>query len=462
MEAINSKKLAEIVYSTSNVIDADIREIVTDSRKAHKTCAFVAIKGEKFDGHDFVKQVIEQGCPVAIVSRLLKDVPAVRQIVVADTLEAYGRIGAYNRSRFNGKVIGLTGSAGKTTTKEEIKFVLSRFADVYATEGNHNNQVGVPETLCNLNLTADYAVIEMGMNAKGEIAQLTSWVKPDIALITNVYPMHIEFFENFKGIAEAKAEIFEGLKKGGTAIINGDTNYADLLVARADEKKANVILFGSANEPEVSPLNGEKCLVKANIGGKKVEFELAESGEHHVANALCVLSVVEALGLDVSRAAAMLKDFGSLPGRGQKRLLHLSKGGEFILIDDSYSGQPEAMRLAIEALHKMPRKNGGRKIAVLGKMAELGDLSKQKHIEIGQALRNTDIDVVVGVCPEMKDMLMQLDTAKEAHYFENNDGLDEFLLNNLLQNNDIVLIKGARYSSKLYQVAEALIKQGEK
>ena len=459
MEPISTKKLAEIVYSSSNVIDADIKEIVTDSRKAHKTCAFVAIKGEKFDGHDFVKQVIEQGCPVAIVSRLLKDVPAVRQIVVADTLEAYGRIGAYHRSRFNGKVIGLTGSAGKTTTKEEIKFVLSRFADVYATEGNHNNHIGVPETLCNLNLTADYAVIEMGMSAKGEIAKLTSWVKPDVAIITNVYPMHIEFFENFKGIAEAKAEIFEGLKKGGTAIINGDTNYADLLVAKADEKAAQVVLFGSANDPKVKELP-QGCEVRANIGGQKVKFELSEAGEHHISNALCVLSVVKALGLDVEKAAAMLKNFGALPGRGQKSRLKLPKGGEFTLIDDSYSGQPEAMRLAIEALSKMPRPQGGRKIAVLGKMAELGDMSKEKHIEIGMALRDADVDVVIGVCPEMKDMLAQLKPAQEAHYFENKDGLDEFLLNNLLQNNDIVLIKGARYSSKLYQVTEALIQKG--
>ena len=459
MEIINSKKLAEIVYSVSSVVDADIREIVTDSRKAHKTCAFVAIKGEKFDGHDFVKQVIEQGCPVAIVSRLLKDVPAVRQIVVADTLEAYGRIGAYNRGRFKGKVIGLTGSAGKTTTKEEIKFVLSRFADVCATEGNHNNQVGVPETLCNLNLTADYAVIEMGMSAKGEIERLTSWVKPDIAVVTNVYPMHIEFFENLQGIAEAKAEIFDGLPDDGVAVINGDANYAGLLAERAGAKGAEVVLFGSANKPEVLLKDGG-CQVKAVVGGKKVCFELPESGAHYVSNALCTLSVADKLGLDIEQAAAMLKDFGALPGRGRKYELKLPAGGTFVLIDDSYSGQPEAMRLAIESLGKMPRKNGGRKIAVLGKMAELGDLSKEKHIEIGQALRQADVDVVIGVCPEMKDMLMQLDSGKEAHYFENKDGLDEFLLNNLLQNNDIVLIKGARYSSKLYQVAEALIQKG--
>ncbi len=461
MESISSKKIAEIVYSPSNVLDADIKDVVTDSRKAGRESLFVALKGAHFDGHDFVKEVIEKkSCPLVLVSRLNPEVPAVRQIVVPDTLEAYGRIGAYNRSRFKGKVIGLTGSAGKTTTKEEIKFLLEKFADVYATDGNHNNFVGVPETLCNINASADYAVVEMGMSARGEISRLTSYVRPDIAVVTNVYPMHIEFFENFKGIAEAKAEIFEGLAEGGTAIINGDTNYADLLVARADERKAKVVLFGSVNEPEVCG-EAEGCRVRAVIGGKKLDFKLKESGEHHVYNALCALSVADCLGLDVQDAAGCLAAFGSLPGRGQKLRLALPGGGEYVLIDDSYSGQPEAVKFAIQNLSRMKKMNGGRKIAVLGKMAELGHASRDRHAEIGEALREADVDIVIGVCPETKDMLAQLSPSQKSYFFENKDGLDEFLLNNLLQNNDIVLIKGARYSSKLYQVAEELIQKGK-
>ena len=459
MESINSKKIAEIVHSPSAVVDVDIKNIVTDSRKAHKTSMFIALKGDKFDGHEFVKSVIEQGCPLAMVERLLPNVPAVRQLVVADCLEAYGRIGRYIRENFQGKVIGLTGSAGKTTTKEEIKFLLSKFCDVYATEANHNNHIGVPETLCNMSYSAQYAVLEMGMSAKGEISKLISFVRPDIAIVTNVYPMHIEFFENFKGIAEAKAEIFEGLKKGGTAIINGDTNYADLLVRKADDVGAKVVLFGANNMPKVSPLD-EGCHVEAKIGKKKVKFDLSEAGEHHVYNALCALTVADVLGFDVEKAAAYLKDFGALSGRGKKIKLKLQSGGVYTLIDDSYSGQPEAMKFAIENLKNM-NAHGGRKIAVLGKMAELGELSLQKHIEVGQAVREAGIDIVIGVCPEMKDMLNQLKPEQKSYYFENKDGLDEFLLNKLLQNNDIVLIKGARYSSKLYQVAESLIRLGE-
>ena len=440
MEKINSRKITEIVDSNSNPIDVDIENIVTDSRKIKKGDLFVAIKGEKFDAHDFVKEVIDKGAALAIVEHLVPDVPENRQIVVNNSLQAYGKIGAYNRSRFKGIVIGLTGSAGKTTTKEEIKFVLSEFGKVYATEGNHNNNVGVPITLCEMDMSADYAIIEMGMSAKGEIEELASYVKPDIALITNVYPMHIEFFPNFEGIAEAKAEIFKSLKKGGTAIINEDTNFADLLEKRALENGAKVLKFGKKSHPDV-------------------KLELSDDGEHNFYNAWCALSVVKALGLDVGKAAKVLKDFKALPGRGMKHQLKLPNGGTYTLIDDSYSGQPEAMKLAVETLGKINCK--GRKIAVLGKMAELGDTSKSRHIEIGKAVAAAKIDVVVGVCPEMKDMLAQLPADIEQYYFENKEGLDEFLINKLLQNNDIVLIKGARYSSKLYQVTDKLIERGK-
>ena len=438
MIKINLKKLAEIVNSASEVVDCAIENVCTDSRSVRPGDLFVAIRGENFDAHDFVPEVFTKGAAAAIVEHPVAGVPAERLIVVKNSLHAYGLIGAYVRSLFKGTVIGLTGSAGKTTTKEELKFVLSLFGKVYATEGNHNNNVGVPLTLCNMDMSADYAVIEMGMSAKGEIEELVSFVRPDIALITNVYPMHIEFFPNFEGIAEAKAEIFTGLKPGGTAIINEDTNFAALLEKRARERTDKIVWFGKKTHPDV-PL------------------ELEGIGEHHFYNAWCALSVVDVLGLDIVRAAAALKNFGAPDGRGKMHKLRCP-GGFYTLVDDSYSGQPEAMKIALEALGQM--KTSGRKIAVLGKMAELGETSRERHIEIGRTAAAAGIDVVVGVCPEMKDMLAQLPPSVEQYYFENKDGLDEFLLNKLLQNNDIVLIKGARYSSKLYQVTESLIKQG--
>ena len=440
MQKIGTKELLNLLDSKSKVENCEIDNVVIDSRKIKSGDLFIAIKGENFDGHTFVKEVIEKGAALAVVDHYVDGVSKEKQIVVSDTLKAYGKIGEYNRSKFRGLVIGLTGSAGKTTTKEEIKFALSLFGKVYATEGNHNNNVGVPITLCDMDMTADFAVIEMGMSAKGEIEELAGYVKPDVAIVTNVYPMHIEFFENFEGIAEAKAEIFKGVKKGGMAIINEDTNFADVLQKRAVENGLKVVKFGKEYHPNV-------------------ELNLQDEGEHNLYNAWCVLTVVEELGLDVKKAAQKLSEFGALPGRGAKYKLHLPKGGDYVLIDDSYSGQPEAMKIAIETLDKISCQ--GRKIVVLGKMAELGNTSKARHEEIGKTVAQSNVDIVIGVCPEMKDMLAQVPDTKEKYYFENKNGLDEFLLNKCLQNNDIVLIKGARYSSKMYQVAESLIEKGK-
>ncbi len=441
MEQISTQKLAEILGCKTNVINATINKISTDSRQITSSCAFLALKGERFDGHDFVEDVIKNGCPLVIVDHLIANIPTEKQLVVEDTLKAYGKIGSYNRSLYKGIIIGLTGSAGKTTTKEEIAFLLSKFAPVYATKGNHNNFVGVPQSLCELDMNSRYAVIEMGMSAKGEIAYLTSLVKPDIAVITNVYPMHIEFFNEFSDIAYAKAEIFQGLSVNGTAIFNADTNFADILECEALKYTNNILKFGK-----------DAC--------QNIIFETPDQGEQHTYNAWCALTVVQALGLDVTKAATYIKDFGALDGRGKHHQLPLPQGGTYTLIDDSYSGQPEAMILALKALNQMPRKSQSRKIAILGKMAELGSTSKARHIEIGHVLAETDIDIVIGVCEEMKDMLAQLPSEKTQYYFADKTGLADFLLNNLLQNGDIVLIKGARYSSKLYQVTAELLKCG--
>lgn len=440
MEKISAKKLAEVLGCHVPENSAVINHVSTDSRNITETSLFVALKGERFDGHDFVAEVVTKGCPLAVVEHLIDGVDENKQLVVDDTLKAYGKIGAYNRSLYKGTVIGLTGSAGKTTTKEEIAFLLSKFAPVYATKGNHNNFVGVPQSLCEIDMNSRYTVIEMGMSAKGEIAYLTGLVQPDVAVVTNVYPMHIEFFANFEGIARAKAEIFQGLSSDGTAIINADTNFADILESEALKYCHNVLKFGK------------------NIDND-IKFETAQAGEQYEYNAKCALKVVEALGLDVQKAASYIKDFGALDGRGKQHRLNLPNGGTYMLIDDSYSGQPEAMLLAIKALDAMPAT--GRKIAVLGKMAELGETSKARHIEVGQLLAQTGVDIVVGVCEEMRDMLKQLSPHQKQYYFAGKDGVADFLLNNLLQNGDIVLIKGARYSSKLYQVTQELLKAKE-
>lgn len=459
MERLNSKEIADVLFSVSNVVNVDVDRISTDSRNIIKGDLFIAIRGEVFDGHNHVEEAITRGAEVVVVEKLLPNVATVRQIVVSDSRKAYAQLGKYVRDKICGKVIALTGSAGKTTTKELLRLVFSKFGSTYASVGNYNNDIGVPKSLCELSSDVEFGIFEIGTSAKGEISNLVSYVKPDVALVTNIHPMHIEFFKDLEEIAHAKAEIFKTLSKKGIAVINEDANYFEVLLEAAKKRTKNIVTYGKKNI--ISVVEKEtSSFVEAKIGETNISFEISEIGEHHVYNALAVLSVVYALDLDLDLeiAARSLIDFSAVEGRGKKHKLCTKEGKKYVLIDDSYSGQPESMKLAIQTFAKYS--TNGRKIAILGKMAELGEHSIEEHIKIGKVISETNIDVVVGICPETKDILAQLDDKFEKHYFENNDGLEKFILNKLLQNNDIMLIKGARYSSKLYQTAGYLIENG--
>lgn len=435
MIALSAAKIAEILGYAGKPAAAEIREISTDSRKADEHTLFIALKGEKFDGHDFILDVLKKGVPLVVSEHPVTGADEKRVIIVPDTLKALGKLAQHNRRQYKGTLIALTGSSGKTTTKEELKTALSAYAPTYATSGNFNNHIGVPRSLLDLDMNAKYAVIEMGMSALGEIEYLTSLAEPDVALVTNVYPMHIEFLKSLENIARAKAEIFSGLKTGGIAIYNEDTAYAEILRQEAEKYAGAVYGYGKENHTAA-------------------KLHLQDEAEHYYYNAWAVLKVVEVLGLPLDKAVAAINSFGALEGRGKKHLLNLN-GRKVTLIDDSYSGQPDAMKLAIKALGEM--QTAGRKIALLGKMAELGDYSKQAHTEVGQALAANGIDIVIGVCGETKDMLSQLPENVTQYYFPSIEGV-ETLLNEILQNNDTLLIKGAHYSSQVFKIAEELIK----
>ena len=434
MIKLKSNKIAEILGFNKEVVDADILDVSTDSRTIDGNCVFVAIRGEKFDGHNFVKEVLEKGAPLVVAEFLPEGVDAKRVIVVEDTLKALGEIAKYNRRQFKGKVIALTGSSGKTTTKEELKVALSSFGITYATKANFNNHIGVPRSLLDIDMSAEYVIIEMGMSAPNEIAQLVEMTEPDLAVITNVLPMHIEFLGSIENIARAKAEIFTGLKSDGVAIFNQDTNCADILRAEALKFTSNVLEYGDKNHVDAS-------------------FDVEDEAKHSYYNGWCVLEVVKALGLDVNVGAKAISGFGALEGRGKKYNLNIA-GKNIVLIDNSYSAGPDATVLAVESLGKMNVK--GRKVAVIGKMAELGDYTVEAHKRVGVALRESNIDVVVGVCEETKIILGELADNVEKHYFDNIDGLSEFLLSNVLGDGDAVLIKGSHYSSQVYKVANDL------
>ena len=325
------------------------------------------------------------------------------------------------------------------TNKKSIKIfniIIAFIFSIYAfLQLGFNNFIGVPRSLLDLDMNAQFAVIEMGMSARGEIEYLTSLAEPDIAVVTNVYPMHIEFLGTLENIARAKAEIFSGLRKGGIAIYNEDTSYAELLRAEAHRFTDKVFAYGMQNHPQVA-------------------LHLEDEAEHCFYNAWCVLKVAEVLGLDIQKASLAVNQFSAPEGRGKKHKLDID-GKHVVLIDDSYSGQPEAMKLAIRALAQM--KVSGKRVALLGKMAELGDYSKQAHIEVGQELAQAHIDVVIGICSETKDMLAQLPSDVQQFYFPNIEGVADFLKDEILDEGDVLLIKGAHYSSQVFNVAQELL-----
>jgi len=434
MIEMNSFLIADILGVQRRAKEAVIKEISTDSRKVSTDTLFIALKGEKFDGHDFILDVLNKGVPLVLSEKEIAGADKERVLIVPDTLKAFGKLAQYNRRQYKGTVIALTGSSGKTTTKEELKAALSVYAPTYATSGNFNNFIGVPRSLLDIDMNAQYAIIEMGMSALGEIDYLVHLTEPDVALVTNVYPMHLEFLKTMENIAKAKAEIFSGLKQGGAAIYNEDTNHAEILRQAAEKATDKVRSFGKNKHPSV-------------------ELNLEESGEHYLYNAWAVLSVIDVLGLPLGPAVQALNQFSAPEGRGKKFTVNLN-GKKITLIDNSYSGGPDATVMAINSLGKIPV--GGRHVAVIGKMAELGDYTKEAHIRVGQALKNNGIDVVIGVCAETKDMLAQLADGTERYYFDNVNGVSEFLQNEVLQDGDVVLIKGSHYSSQVYKVANDL------
>ena len=436
MQTLTSNDLINLFNIKHEITQTTICDVSTDSRQVTPQTLFIAIKGETFDGHNFISDVINKGAKLVITERKIDNVDLKHQIIVDNTLHAFGKLAAYNRSFYKGTLIALTGSSGKTTTKELLKSALSIYDKTYATTGNFNNHIGVPRSLLDIDLTSKYAVIEMGMSNLKEIQYLTNLAKPDIAIVTNVYPMHIEFLKTLENIATAKAEIYQGLSSNGIAIYNQDTSHTNILHKEAQKYTSNIFTYSLQDTKTLSMLN------------------LQDNAPHCQSNALCVIKVLEALNLSPTKAIPTINSFGALEGRGKKYQLTINNK-HITLIDDSYSGQPDAMKLAIKSLAQTQTK--GKKIALLGKMAELGDYTKTAHQEVGQLLKEEKIDVVIGVCEETKDMLSMLDSSTEQYFFPSIEGLSDYLINNILNDNDVILIKGAHYSSQVYKIAKFLI-----
>jgi UDP-N-acetylmuramoyl-tripeptide--D-alanyl-D-alanine ligase len=434
-----------------------------DSRSLDEGDLFVALHGPLHDGHDFVAAALQRGAAAAMIDREIPGLPTGAPLLrVADTLIALQALGAAARNRSCARIIAITGSVGKTGTKEALRHALAVSGVTYASAGGLNNHWGAPLALARMPPDATFGVFELGMNHPGEIAALTRLVRPHIALITTVEAAHLGFFPSVEAIAEAKAEIFLGLEPGGTAILNRDNpHYLRLASVAKYAGAGEVIGFGAHPDASIRLIDCvlDPCgsSVEAALPGRTVRFRLSIPGRHWVTNSLAVLAAAAAAGADVRHAAEALSRFAALPGRGQRYDLPW-RGGTLTLIDESYNASPAAMRAALSVLASMQPGLGGRRVAVLGDMLELGDASERFHRDLAAPLAASRIDRVFLVGEAMAALHAVLPKNVRGGLWHSAEEAVPALIR-FLGPGDVVTVKGSR-AVRVSHIVEALRAQG--
>ncbi|MDE1901399.1 MAG: UDP-N-acetylmuramoylalanyl-D-glutamyl-2,6-diaminopimelate--D-alanyl-D-alanine ligase [Alphaproteobacteria bacterium] len=376
------------------------RGVSIDSRTVEKGDLFIALAGPAHDGHDHVAAAFAAGASAAIVARQPAQVPSDAPLIfVSDTLTALQDLGRAGRARARGKIIAVTGSVGKTSSKEMLRLCLSAAGYTYANPGSFNNHWGLPLSLANLPPDADYGVFELGMNHAGELTALSRMAQPHIALITNVEAVHLEFFASVEAIADAKAEIFAGMGGNGIAVLNRDNgHYARLTAAAKQTGLKKILSFGEDGKADARlvdyAVTREGCAVNANINGSTIHYAIGAPGAHLVRNSLGVLLAATAAGADIDLCAAALARYKLPQGRGVRETIALQDGGNLTLIDESYNASPVATRAAIDVLGAITPDNGGRRLLALGDMRELGATSPALHAGLADAAVAAKIDAV--------------------------------------------------------------------
>jgi len=434
---------ADIAEATGGAASAPfaVSGVAFDSREVTQGDLFVAMKGETTDGHRFIDKAFAQGAAGAIVSDAA-DHPHVR---VTDSAAALEALGVAARKRMAGKVVGVTGSVGKTGTKEALFLALDRAAPgrVHRSVKSYNNHVGVPLSLARMPRDSAFGIFEMGMNHAGELSVLTRQVRPHAAIVTAIAPAHIEFFGTEAKIAEAKAEIFEGLEPGGTAIIPYDSPHVATLYNKAERHAGRILTFGMSPDADVCaletvPAPAGGTLVTARLPDAELCFTVAAPGDHWVSNALAVLAAVEAVGGDLAAAGLALAEMPGLPGRGERRILPVA-GGEALLIDESYNANPLSMAATLKQLG---RETADRRIAVLGGMRELGSASADLHAGLAKPMGEGAVDFALLVGAEMAPLADALDGAiAYAHVPDTASAIP--LIRKEMRAGDAILVKGS-------------------
>lgn len=427
--------------------DVNYTGLSIDSRSIKPHELFIAIRGEKFDGHTFIELAKQRGAAGALVDHAIEtDLPLV---VVQDTRKALGELAKQHRREFSIPIIALTGSCGKTTTKEMIRSILAEVGPVLTNFKNFNNDIGLPLTLLNLTAQHCYAVIEMGANHAGEIKYLTHITQPNVALITNIGPAHLQGFGSIAGVAQAKAEIFSGLVKNGVAIINADDKFADTL--QKECMPFRVVRFGLSDVTDFFATNiqmdvdGKTSFLLHAPNGKEMMISLSLPGQHHVLNALAAAAAASQVGIELPLIKSGLEKMQPVPGRV---IVSKTKVGA-TLIDDSYNANPSSVAVALKLLAHY----SGQRIFVMGDMGELGQNAVDYHRQIGQLAKELNIDDVY-TCGDLSKETAKAFGANAKHYPNHQELI--LALKPHLQENVTILIKGSR-SAQMEKVAAALM-----
>lgn len=431
-------------------LPAAIGGISIDTRTLQPGDAFFAIKGESMDGHDFATAAVKAGAGVLVVAE--GKLPALGRltaplIIVPDVLVALEKAGRAARERSRAKIVAVTGSAGKTSTKEALRHALSAVGSVHASDKSFNNHWGVPLTLARLPQDCDFGIFEIGMNHPGEIRPLVKMVQPHVAIVTLIAAAHLGHFRNLDEIAYAKAEIFEGIEPGGAALINRDDARYKLLAKLAKAQGVKRILgFGEDTHADFRliecTLAVDSSTIRAKIGETELGARIGVPGRHVVQNALAVLGAASLVGADVGKVAEALGSLEAEQGRGRRHRLALP-GGTFTLIDESYNANPASMQAAMALLGATPVETGGRRIAVLGDMLELGSHSAKLHAALAEPVKQGGADLVLLAGPEMKALADALPEEIAAEYRADAEALKPVLLD-AVRPGDAVVVKSSK------------------
>ncbi len=425
-----------------------ITGVSIDTRTLQDGDLFVALKGDNSDGHDYVRKAFEAGAAAAVVDEAHADAltGAGPLYVAKDTLVALEGLGRAARARSKARIVAVTGSVGKTTTKELLRCALASAGETHASAASYNNHWGVPLTLARMPQSARFGVFEIGMNHAGEITPLVAMARPHVAIITRIAPVHLAHFASIEAIADAKAEIFSGLQRGGVAILNRDDAQFERLRAAAREAGVRFTLsFGESEEADAILLecevDGQTTRVKARALGQDLDYRIGAPGRHIAMNSLAVLLAARAAGLELAAAARALAHFEPPAGRGQRETLEAADG-PFTLIDESYNANPASMRAALDLLGAA---KGARRIAVLGDMLELGPDGPALHAAIAEDIERNQVDLVFTAGPLMRALAEAIPAGRRGAHAANAAALEPIVLD-ALGAGDVVMIKGSNGS----------------